>query len=137
MKNYKFRPIFNIFKRTKEEGKTRKTRVGKEGIKQIKETMKEVNEYFHKNIPFQKKLQKYIPRINLFKLISVKNTVLKLFKQVSFNEFKKFMGINKTNKIVGFTPDYTGYQPGKKVNNDKNIYLKFVTEKYNEILQIW
>jgi len=91
-----------------------------------------MNNYWHKDIPFEEKLQKRIPYINIFRLYNSNMKTYKQFKRVKLNEFRRYLGINKTNRIVGFTPDYTGFQPGKPVVF-KNIYYNFIKQYLSTI----
>jgi hypothetical protein len=51
--------------------------------------------------------------------------LLTKFKYTNIDGFKKHFGINKTNRIVGYTPDYVGTTPSKIVLND-NVFTKFI-----------
>jgi len=86
-----------------------------------------MDNYWHKDIPFEEPLNKVIPYLNVYRIYNKDMKTYKQFKRVKINEFRRYLGINKTNRIVGFTPDYTGFQPGRPIIF-KNIYNEFVKD---------
>jgi len=54
------------------------------------------------------------------------------FKRVKMKEFTKHFNINKTNRVVGFTPDFVGSSKSKTVKA-KNFLLEFISCNFNTI----
>lgn len=77
-------------------------------------------------------VSKKIKRYPIYKFVEHNGKLLTKFKYTDLKGFKKHFGINKTNRVIGYTPDYVGSTPSKMVLND-NIFSKFILEKYNEL----
>jgi hypothetical protein len=70
-------------------------------------------------------LKRRIKRFRVFKLFNKNGSLFKLFKDLSFDQMTSHYGINKTNRVVGFTPDYIG--PSVSVLVDKkNFVVEFL-----------
>lgn len=58
----------------------------------------------------------------IYKLFLGNDTIVKLYKRVKLKVFKEYLGINKTNRIIGWTPDYVGASKSRKVKKRNYIY---------------
>lgn len=68
----------------------------------------------------------------IYKLMKKGNSFFKVFKRVKLELFKEHYGINKTNRVVGWTPDYVGPTKSRYVKK-KNHIPNFIDTNFNEI----
>merc|ERR1711957_262381 len=68
----------------------------------------------------------------IYSLIKTNSQILMRFKRIKINEFNKHFNINKTNRVVGFTPDFVGSSKSKTVKA-KNFLLEFISCNFNTI----
>jgi hypothetical protein len=136
LKNSNWAPILEPFKRVFsniENNFKHKSNISKEGKSQVDSLYKELENFsFNKTSNIDIKISRKIKRINLFELRYFKGSIKKFFSKVNLTGFKNFFNINKTNRVVGFTPDYVGIIPSRPVNFD-NIYISFIKDNLNEI----
>jgi hypothetical protein len=59
----------------------------------------------------------------IFKLVTFKGFLIKLFKRVTLKDFKKHYNIDKTNRVVGWTPDYLGATRSKYIHKPNLLKL--------------
>jgi hypothetical protein len=78
--------------------------------------------------PKAKKIKKY----PMFKLTNHSGSLISTFKYGKREDWMDHYGINKTNKIVGFLPDYIGFQDSRIIQND-NLLTKFCIDNFSEI----
>lgn len=71
----------------------------------------------------------------IHKLIQSFGTFIPVSKRVQYTEFKKHYGINKTNKCIGYTPDYIGPSPSKIVDK-KNYVIDFLKNKFTDLKEL-
>jgi hypothetical protein len=57
----------------------------------------------------------------IFRLFKEDGNILKQFKTVNVQKFIEEFGLGGTNRVVGYTPDYVGFQPSKPVIS-KNFF---------------
>jgi len=76
--------------------------------------------------PYQRKVKSY----NIYKLFMEGSNVYKLNRRVKLSEYKEHFKINKTNKVVGWTPDYLGSSKSKLIKS-KN-YISELTLKCSD-----
>lgn len=86
--------------------------------------------YYKGNI--ERVTSKKIKRYPIHKTVLNKNKIFQKFKYTNLEGFKSHFGINKTNRIVGYTPDYIGINPSNVIYNN-NSFLKFVYNKFDII----
>jgi len=67
-----------------------------------------------------------------YKLFKNGNKIVKMFKRCKLSEFKTELGINKTNRVIGWTPDYVGASKSKSVKA-KNYFYEFINNNFDEI----
>jgi len=81
------------------------------------------------------KLTRVVKSFPIFRLVSYDNIVVKLYKRVKVSDFMKFFGINKTNRIVGWLPEYLGPTPSKPVSI-KNFISEFLSSELSNIKKV-
>lgn len=106
----------------------------KEGKSQVDELLSEIENFCKTNGTYEieTKISRRIKNINLFKLDFIDGSIKKLFKKGTIKDFKDRFSIKKTNRIVGFTPDFVGIVPSGPVNFD-NIYIKLFKDNFKSI----
>jgi hypothetical protein len=62
----------------------------------------------------------------------INGKILTKFKYTNLVEFKNHFNINRTNRVVGYTPDYIGSSPSTVIKND-NIFTKICIKYKDEI----
>lgn len=60
------------------------------------------------------------------------NSFVSETKSCRLSEFKKHLGINVTNRVIGFTPDFVGSRPSKIVRCH-NFFTQHFVEKFSEL----
>lgn len=68
----------------------------------------------------------------IYKFIQHQGKLVKLFKRATLKEFKAHFNINKTNRIVGWTPDYLGSIKSKHVKSF-NYFSSILKEVFNDV----
>lgn len=68
----------------------------------------------------------------IYSLIQHNMNILMRFKRVEVDQFHKHFNINKTNRIVGFTPDFVGASRSTVVRG-KNFIAEFISSNYSKI----
>lgn len=76
----------------------------------------------------QKKISSYV----IHKLLQDKGKFYCLHKRVKYSKFREHYGISKTNRCVGFTPDYVG-QSVSKIVSAKNYFIEFIVNNFDKI----
>lgn len=97
----------------------------KQGKNQIKQYITNLNNGLVNKSIIKKPVRKVNRHLHIFDLINKNSNINFYYKRVGVKKFKQFFGINKDNRIIGFTPDYIGNRPSKIVTND-NIFTKFI-----------
>jgi len=80
-------------------------------------------------------LLKRYKNFNVFKLVQSKLDILQLFKKVDLEGYKTHYQIDKTNRIIGFMPDYIGTVPSRVVRA-KNYIAEFIADNLNDIKDV-
>lgn len=128
MKKLTWRPHLNPLIYDKSNKNT-----GKRFNDSLRDFVKRLNKaYFFNEKKFLKVTRRTVKSYGIYRLITKGNEVLKLFKRVKLDEFKKFFSINVTNRVVGWTPDYLG--PSKSIMVNKgNIYFRIFRRNFSRI----
>jgi len=84
-------------------------------------------EHFRKFKRVKINLKRKIKNISFTKLQRINSQVLRVSKRLNLSKWKKEMCISKFSRISGFTPDYIGTKPSKKVYISKPISKTIVS----------
>jgi hypothetical protein len=76
---------------------------------------------FWKDKKLESPRQRMVKSYNIYKLFMTGDSILKLNRRVKLSEFKTHYGINETNKVVGWTPDYLGSSKSRIVKKTNFI----------------
>lgn len=95
-------------------------------------TLQKLNYGMWTNTKWIKELNRNIKSFVISKFVYTNNKVLSMTKRVNFKNFKKFYGINKTSRIVGYTPDYIGSSVSKVVDAHNHI-TDFISYRYRAL----
>lgn len=134
-KKFAWAPNVNVFSRDYLGDKENtKHKIKKSGSKEIKQLDTEIDNFMiRKNHKVLNKVQRKVKSVCIYDLRKIGGRVVKLFKRVrKIQHFKQYCGINKTNRITGFTPFYIGFRRSRPVNFN-NIYNDFFFENFTEI----
>jgi len=74
-----------------------------------------------------------VRKLWIYKTRREKNNIYKYGKSCRLSEFKQYFGINKTNRVVGITPDYVGSRPSKIVRC-RNFFTDHFLKRHNYLL---
>lgn len=109
-------------------------KMNKEGFNQVLGYLEDSRNYWTKGSKlFPVKKPKGIKGFNIYKLQKVDGCVRKHFKRVKLEAFKKHYYLTKKrNPIIGFTPNYIGFRPGRSVKS-YNIVKQYLNFAYNDI----
>lgn len=136
MKYFHWTPLIEPFKRTVNESKRglHKLDIKKEGKNQFRNFLGEFENFINsKNIDEIKgKIHRKIKKIRVYRLNNFGGRIVKELKVIAAENFSKHFNINKTNRVVGYTPNYVGFRPGYPVNFN-NIIVKIINENYTSI----
>lgn len=69
----------------------------------------------------------------IYSLISTNFSILLRYKRVKIAELYKHFNINKTNRIVGFTPDFVGASRSTYVKS-RNYITEFISDNFSNIV---
>jgi hypothetical protein len=127
-----WRPHFDVFKNNTSSNKKRSKSINKFGANEVTNFLINLQSARFSNKNIEKVVSKKLKRYPIYKLVQNNGQLLTKFKYTNLDGFKKHFGINKTNKIVGYTPDYVGATPSNIVYND-NVFTKFILDKSKEI----
>lgn len=70
-----------------------------------------------------------------YRLVRQGLCVFMKYRRYSFDNFNKHFGINKTNRVIGFTPDFVGATRANVVRA-KNYIIEFVNDNIDEIKKV-
>jgi len=128
-----WRPHFNPFTNTSNTKRKYSGNIRKYGMNEVSEFLYNLqNAYNYKN-NIEKVLSNKIKRYPIYKTEMFNNKIYTSFKYTNLEGFKTHFNINKTNRIVGYTPDYIGSSPSKIIKND-NLFTK-VFLRYKSIIK--
>lgn len=102
------------------------------GDNQIVDFFVSINNFKKFNIGLYHAENRVINKIGIYKTQHLNGIIETSFKKVNFSEFRKHFGINKTNRIVGTTPDYVGAVPSK-ILMKQNYFVDFVIKRFDTI----
>lgn len=136
LRNFSWIPAIEPFTRnlTKSKEMKHKADIRKEGKLQYLKFLKNF-EYFMNRSNFDElkiQIQRKIKKIRIFRLIKKGGRLMKQICVTNIKGFKDFYGINKTNRVVGFTPSYVGFRPARPVNFN-NIIVKVINNNFDVI----
>lgn len=136
MKYFTWVPLLPPFKRTSDNSKKglHKLDIKKEGKKQFLSFIGEFENFIAtKSIEkIRSKIQRKIKKLRIYRLIKEGGRIVKQLFVTNINGFERFYKINKTNRVVGYTPNYVGFRPGYPVNFN-NVIIKIIYEKLSLI----
>jgi hypothetical protein len=116
----------------------------KDGIKSGKKDLNSISKFvtslrtgrYFKESKFRTTSIRKLKKIPIFKLERVNGVISKKHKFVNLSEWKSHHNLNKTNRVVGFTPDFVGFQPSKLITK-KNFFVNYFTAYNNGFSQTY
>jgi hypothetical protein len=114
----------------------RKRKTKKDGKKQIRNVLDEIAKFEHwKKFKFYKHKNRKVKNVTIWRLKRGVTECHREFRKTDIAGFKKHFSIDQvTTKLVGFTPNYIGFQPSKPLNS-KNYIFKYLDEVIREDYQ--
>lgn len=148
LSRYRWSPMIAAFQRVSKPGMNvkHKLSVSKEGKEQVQEFIKMASNSISKNVPLEKKLERKIKTAVVYRLYKKEGRIIKQFRRVELKEWKK---LHKNPNIVGFTPNYIGFQKSKpltlpietwkalKTINLDGKYNHIIANTVNEYREVW
>lgn len=108
--------------------------LSKEGKRQFLDFLGEFENFIKtKDISeIKAKIERKIKRFRIYRLNKVGGRIVKQLKVTDLSGFKNYFNINKTNRVVGFTPNYVGFRPSYPVNFN-NVIVKIINKNLSSI----
>jgi len=117
LRNFVWRPFMNPFKNVTESNK-QKQQIKKKGYNEKQDFLKNVQQYLsHTRDKIHSNINRTIKTLSIYSLKTLHGGITKSVKRTNIDGFTKYLGLDKstTSRIVGYTPDYIGIQPGKPI----------------------
>jgi len=126
-------PHFSSFTSKKSTLKYKARTTSNSGTNEIRQHLLRLNNPRFVNVVKPKLENRRVKSYLIYKFIRKNGVFTKYSKRVKLSEFKRWMNINKTNKVVGWTPDYVGSMPSL-VTRAKNYITEAVSKCFTSIV---
>lgn len=124
MRQSVWRPVFNVFK-YRNNKRLRSSNFARERA----HVLQKLKLGKWNNTKWLREIRRKIGSFMLYKTYMRRGKIYSLHKRVKFTEFKNYLGIKNTNRIIGYTPDYIGPTVSKVVNA-RNFVTEFLSDQF-------